>query len=84
MSEITHDKENNKFVTTVEGKEASLAYSLEDNVINFYSTFTPPKARGLGIARKLVDAGMAFADSENLEVEATCSYVIKYLEKQNS
>ncbi|MCJ8277442.1 MAG: N-acetyltransferase [Bdellovibrionales bacterium] len=81
MSEISHNREEMKFVTEVEGKEAKLGYTLNGDTINFYTTFVPPEGRGLGLARKLVDAGMAFAKQENLMVEATCSYVVKYLEK---
>lgn len=80
MSEIIHNKEEKKFVVELEGKEAKLGYTINGNTINFYTTFVPPEGRGMGLARKLVEAGMAYAHEQNFEVEATCSYVIKYLE----
>ena len=52
--EIKQDTEKNRFVTYVEGYEAVVEYTLKDNVIDIYRTFTPPELRGKGVAGKLV------------------------------
>ena len=82
MSEVQHLKEENMFVIPVGEERAHLKYHLQgDDVIEYYSTFVPDAARGQGLAKILVDAGMEFAKAENRKVKPTCWYVDKYFEK---
>ncbi|RFC65229.1 N-acetyltransferase [Fulvimarina endophytica] len=41
----------------------------------FDHTFVPPEMRSQGLARKLVDAGVAWAREEKLKVVPECPYV---------
>ncbi len=50
--EVFHDKENNRFVITVEKQEAFVEYSLNEKEMNLYHTYTPPQLRGKGLAEK--------------------------------
>lgn len=59
---------------------AILEYTLKPpHGINFHHTFVPPEFRGTGVGKILVDAGLNYAKVNNLTVEATCSYVAKFL-----
>ena len=82
--EIKQDTEKNKFVTYVEGYEAVVEYTLKDNVIDLYRTFTPPELRGKGVAGKLVKYALEYAKENNLKVIPTCSYVRGYIERHEN
>jgi len=44
-------------------------------------TFTPPEARGKGIAAKLVDALIADARAQGFKIAPTCPYIARLFEK---
>lgn len=80
--EVKHDKENQQFVTTVEGKDAYLRYSMKDeNTIDFRSTYVPNELRGNGLAAEVVKEGFRFAEENNLKVIPTCPYIHTFLQK---
>ena len=82
--EIKHDAEQNRFVSYVEGYEAVVEYTLKDNVIYLYRTFTPTELRGKGIAGKLVKFALEHAKENILKVIPTCSYVKGYIERHEN
>jgi len=82
--EIKQDTEKDRFVTYVEGYEAVVEYTLKDNVIDLYRTFTPPELRGKGVAGKLVKYALEYAKENNLKVIPTCSYVRGYIERHEN
>lgn len=81
---VEHDREGGRFVTRVEGAEAYVVYREADGVVDFVSTFTPPQLRGRGIARAVVDAGLAWARAQGKEVRGSCWYVDKVLAEEAS
>ncbi len=76
---VVHQLHQQKFIVQKEGQEAVLAYRLESNQIDFYSTFVPPEFRGQGIAEKLVRTGIAWAKEQGYELHASCWYAAKFL-----
>jgi len=82
---ITHDPIRHEFsvIDSAGGAKAYLQYSLvgkgkgktKKNVMDMFHTFVPPELRGQGIAAKLVEAGMQYAEAEQYEVLPTCSYI---------
>lgn len=79
--EVIHDKDNSRFVITVDGAEAFVEYSLYDNVIELYHTYTPPQLRGRGLAEKVVHAALEYAKENKLKVIPSCSYVAVFLQR---
>lgn len=79
--EIIHQSLQQQFVIQCADEPAVLLYSLDPNSrkINFYRTYVPDSARGKGIARKLVEAGLSWARAEGYQIEASCSYVQPFL-----
>lgn len=79
---IKHDGANSRFY--IEGSQEDkgfLAYTIQDNVMTMSSTYVDPKYRGHQYARKLVEAGVAFAKEKQLRINPTCSYALKVVEK---
>jgi predicted GNAT family acetyltransferase len=79
---VEHDREGRRFVATVDGAEAYVMYRESDGVVDFVSTYTPPPLRGRGIARAVVDAGLAWARAQGKEVRGSCWYVEKVLTEE--
>ncbi|WP_445781121.1 GNAT family N-acetyltransferase [Shewanella sp.] len=76
---VEHQAEQQRFVVKTQGAEAMLEYHLAGQNIDFHHTFVPQQLRGQGIAEKLVRTGLAWAKSNDFNINASCSYVVKFL-----
>ena len=66
----------------MDDSECYLNYNLpRKNVIDFYFTYVPGELRGKGIAAKLVEEGLQYAEKEKLKVIPSCSYVNIYIHR---
>jgi len=84
MSEQTlHNAEQGYFYVQLDNNEqATLKYQmLDDQSVDFYSTFVPTSQRGKGLAARLVEFGFEWAKQNNLEINASCSYASAVLER---
>jgi len=78
--EITHQANQKRFIAMENGKKlGELTYTLNNGVVNFNHTFVDPAARGLGVARQLVDAGAKFVQDSGYKAKGSCSYADKVL-----
>lgn len=85
--EIIHQPDNYQFVINVGTAQAVLTYELSasntalntQDLCNFSRTFVPKELRGKGLAEKLVRHGLSWAKSQDLQIEASCWYVQKFL-----
>jgi uncharacterized protein len=81
-NKVRHDKENQQFIVTIEGKEVYLRYSiLDSDKISFNYTYTPPELRGRGFAAIVVKEGFIYAEENNLKVIPACPYIYTFLER---
>lgn len=80
---IEHNKDAKRFFLDLEGgADAELKYRLVgDSSVDFYSTFVPNTHRGKGLGTKLVNAGIAWAKENNLEMHASCWYARNFLNR---
>ncbi|GMU94799.1 MULTISPECIES: GNAT family N-acetyltransferase [Ignavibacterium] len=79
--EVIHDKNNSRFVIRIDGEESFVEYSLYENVMELYHTYTPPQLRGKGLAEKVVRTALEYAKQNNLKVVPSCSYVAVFLQR---
>ncbi len=64
---------------------AELAYSLlGGNRVNIFHTQVGPQLQGRGIARRLLNAAVAWARETNTRISATCPYAKAQFEKDAS
>ena len=79
---ITHDEKYQQFTIVLpNGEEAELAYAKPaDDVISFTHTFVPEAYRNQSLAEKLIKAGFAYAQENNLSVIPGCEAVSKFLQ----
>jgi predicted GNAT family acetyltransferase len=83
MNEVINDLQGSRFVLNIDGNEVYVLYAQDKDVIDLYSTYTPHKLRGQGLAEKVVLAAFEYAKETNLKVIPTCWYVRKTLEKHS-
>lgn len=81
MNEVINDLQGSRFVLDVNGQEVYVLYAEDKETLDLYSTYTPPKLRGQGLAEKVVLAALLYAKDKKLRVIAGCWYVRKFLEK---
>lgn len=81
---VHHDPAAGRFVLEVDGGEARLSYRREGEVLDFYSTWTPPALRGRGLAAEVVRAGFDYAREQGLTVRPSCPYVHTFLRRYPS
>ncbi len=81
LFDVLHQIAQQRFVISTTDGQAELDYSRTDRSVNFNHTFVPPALRGKGVAELLVRTALAWAASEKLNVEASCSYVARFLER---
>jgi uncharacterized protein len=81
--DIKHDKKYQQFTANLgEEEEAELAYATpSEEVMDFTHTFVPETARGKGVANKLIEEGLCYAEENGKKVIATCPVVKKYIHK---
>ena len=80
---VTHQPEQQRFVSVLEGQESVLEYRLlPDQGIDFTRTFVPEPLRGRGIAEKLVRTGIGWAREQGFKMTASCWYVSRILKRK--
>lgn len=79
--EVINDIQGSRFVLDVDGEDVYVLYAEEKTTIELYSTYTPPKLRGRGLAAIVVKAGFDYAKEKNLKVIPNCWYVREFAEK---
>ncbi len=83
MQDVQHQPEQQRFILPCDNSQAVLSYRLFSNggnpAIDFTSTYVPPEFRGKGLAERLVRTGLKWAESQGLELHASCWYVAKFI-----
>lgn len=83
--EILHEPGRQRFVVTVDGQESVLEYQrMGNDTVDFVRTFVPTGLRGRGIAERLVRSGIAWAQAQGLQMQASCWYARRFLERGRS
>ena len=79
--DVRHNAALSRFEATVEGQLCVANYHLVDGVMQIHHTAVPRALTGRGIAARLVEAAIAYAAANHLEVEPWCSYVRTYMKR---
>ena len=72
------------YVRFSDGSKAYLAFEIEGNVMKLLETYTPPRYRGKGYAKLLVERAIRDAKAQGLKVYPVCSYAVYYFIKNPS
>ena len=79
---VQHDPEGKQFYVIVDGARAYL--DLGKKTLDIYRTFVPNALRGKGLAAKLTEHALRYAEDEGYTVLPSCSYVEWYMDRQSA
>lgn len=78
---VEHNEAAHKYSAQIDGHEAVATYVEDGDSINFTHTVVDPALRGKGVGEELVRQALADARKRGRRIEATCPFVVHYLEK---
>jgi uncharacterized protein len=78
---LRNNTARSRFELDVDGGTAVANYKIDGNIITFTHTEVPLRARGAGVASRLIQGALETARSQGLKVVARCSFVQAYLAK---
>ena len=78
---IHHDVERHRFETEVDGHAARLEYRLKGDVLVITHTEVPKAIGGRGIAARLVQATVDFAQARGLKIDPQCTYAEAWMRR---
>ncbi|MFO1101821.1 MAG: GNAT family N-acetyltransferase [Methylocystis sp.] len=81
LGSVRDNPELNRFELDADGETALAYYRIDNGVMVFTSTQTPPRLRGQGVASELIRNALQFACARGLKVKGDCSFVADYLRR---
>ena len=82
MMKVTHDTTAERYLITVDGRDAGYAdYVQGDGVRDFHHTVIDPEFRGQGLSKPLIQAALDDTRAAGDKVRPLCSAVAGFIEK---
>ena len=82
MTKVTHDTTAERYLITVDGRDAGYAdYIQGDGVRDFLHTVIDPEFRGQGLSKPLIQAALDDTRAAGDKVRPLCSAVAGFIEK---
>ncbi len=82
MTKVTHDTTAERYLITVDGRDAGYAdYIQGDGVRDFHHTVINPEFRGQGLSKPLIQAALDDTRAAGDKVRPLCSAVAGFIEK---
>jgi len=78
---VTHNKDNNRFETFIEGQLSKLDYMINGDTIVMTHVGVNPAHRGNGVAAKITQTALEYAKANSMRVIPMCSYVGAYIRR---
>ena len=79
--EVIHNKVQHRFEIWIDGMLSELDYQMRGNSIIFYHTGVPPRLEGQGVAARLTQVGLDYAEGKSFNVVPACPYVVAYIRR---
>lgn len=79
--EVVHNAEAKRFEVRLGSDLAMIEYMRAGNNLIYHHTEVPPAFEGLGIANKLAQFAMNYAQENGHKVQALCPFVAAYVRK---
>jgi len=79
---IEHDAPAHRFVDRLDAGDATLSYTrAADGTLDLQHTFVPESERGRGVGEQLVQAALAHAREQGVQVIPSCPFVQSWLDE---
>jgi uncharacterized protein len=79
--EVIHVPAKNRFETWIDNQLSKLDYLLDEDTIVMTHVGVYPEHRGQGVAAKLVEVALQYAEEKSLRVIPMCPYVAAYIRR---
>ena len=79
--EVSHNTEKYRFETWIDNQLSKLDYLLDEDTIVMTHVGVYPEHRGQGVAGKLVEIALNYAEENSLRVIPMCPYVAAYIRR---
>lgn len=79
--EVIHVPAKNRFETWIDNQLSKLDYLLDEDTIVMTHVGVYPEHRGQGVAGKLVEVALNYAEENSLRVIPMCPYVAVYIRR---
>ena len=79
--EVIHVPAKNRFETSIDNQLSKLDYLLDEDTIVMTHVGVYPEHRGQGVAGKLVEVALNYAEENSLRVIPMCPYVAVYIRR---
>lgn len=79
--DITHDKQANRFETSIDGHTGYISYQERDGKLVYDHTIVPQELGGRGVGSALVKHALDYARENDKKVVPQCSFVASYISK---
>lgn len=79
--EVIHSPAKNRFETWIDNQLSKLDYLLDEDTIVMTHVGVYPEHRGQGVAGKLVEVALNYAEKNSLRVIPMCPYVAAYIRR---
>ncbi|HEX9839673.1 MAG TPA: GNAT family N-acetyltransferase [Anaerolineales bacterium] len=79
--EVIHNAEKDRFETWIDNQLSKLDYLLDEDTIVMTHVGVYPEHRGQGVAGKLVEVALNYAEKNSLRVIPMCPYVAAYIRR---
>ena len=79
--EVTHNAEKYRFEAWIDNQLSKLDYLLDEDTIVMTHVGVYPEHRGQGVAGKLVEIALNYAEENSLRVIPMCPYVAAYIRR---
>ena len=79
--EVIHVPTKNRFETWIDNQLSKLDYLLDEDTIVMTHVGVYPEHRGQGVAGKLVEVALKYAEEKSLRVIPMCPYVAAYIRR---
>ena len=79
--QIIHNPNENRFETVIDGKLSKLDYIQDGKNFVITHVGVHPDLRGGGLAGKIVQTGLEYAQENSLRVVPMCSYAAAYIRR---
>ena len=79
--EVIHNPSNNRFETWIDNHLSKLDYILDEDTIVMTHVGVFPEHRGQGVAGKLVEIALKYAEEKSLRVIPMCPYVAAFIRR---
>lgn len=81
MADVTLNEAKSRYELEQDGLVSFAAFEQRGNVYDFNHTVVPKALEGRGIGSKLVASALADVKAKGGEIEASCSFVHRYVQR---